>query len=216
MKTVQDVYMEYNIMPNLQMHQLRVAAVGKTICDNFSGEIDPKTVLLACLFHDMGNIIKFDLNVFPEFLKPQGLAYWQEVQNEYFNKYGKEQHAANHAIAVELGLPEKVIECINDVDFSKVEMTLESGSIEKKVCEYSDLRVAPYGIRPMRDRIADIEERYRKRSQKTGDVDRIAPLTAAAEDIQRQIFEQCSIKPEDITDSSLAPLIEELRNYQVA
>jgi hypothetical protein len=216
MKTVQDVYSEYNIMPNLQLHQLRVAAVGKTICDNFSGEIDKQTVLLACLFHDMGNIIKFDLSVFPEFLKPQGLAHWQEVQNEYFNKYGKEQHAANHAIAVELKLPEKVIECINDVDFSKIETTRDSGSMEKKVCEYSDLRVAPHGIRPMHDRISDIEERYRRRIQKTEMVDRIIPLTAAAEEVERQIFERCSIKPEDINDGSLAPLIEELRNYRVA
>ena len=40
--------------------------------------------------------------------------------------------------------------------------------------------------------------------------------TGAAQEIEKQIFEKCSIKPEDINDASVAPIIEELRNYPVA
>src|SRR3954452_25294278 len=98
MKKVSEIYSEYKIMPALQQHQLRVAAVAAMICDSLPGT-DKETVVIACLFHDMGNIIKSDLSYFPEFVQPEGLEYWEKVKQEYIQKYGSDENAATKEIA---------------------------------------------------------------------------------------------------------------------
>ncbi len=70
MKTVQQIYNDYNILPLLQLHQLRVAGVAKLITESITIPVDAQAVVLACLFHDMGNIIKADFTYFPEALQP--------------------------------------------------------------------------------------------------------------------------------------------------
>ena len=46
------------------------------------------------LLHDLGNIVKFDLEKYPDFLgkeKPR-LEYWKKVQKEVREKYGSDDH----------------------------------------------------------------------------------------------------------------------------
>jgi len=74
------VYAKYQIMPELARHQLRVAGVAQTIVQACQERLDEDSIVTACLLHDMGNILKFDLTRFPEFLQPEGLDYWQQVQ----------------------------------------------------------------------------------------------------------------------------------------
>jgi len=50
-------------MPQLDEHQLTVAAVADFICAHFNGNINRNNIVKACLLHDMGNIIKFDLSI---------------------------------------------------------------------------------------------------------------------------------------------------------
>ena len=38
MRAIEDIYVEYQVMPNMREHMYRVAAVAKIICDNFKGE----------------------------------------------------------------------------------------------------------------------------------------------------------------------------------
>ncbi len=64
MRKISEIYEEYKIMPNLREHQLRVAAVAAQICDNFNKPLNKKEIITACLLHDMGNIIKFKLELF--------------------------------------------------------------------------------------------------------------------------------------------------------
>ena len=40
MKKITEIYKEYKIMPNLQMHQYRVAAVAMQICESLNIKID--------------------------------------------------------------------------------------------------------------------------------------------------------------------------------
>jgi putative nucleotidyltransferase with HDIG domain len=72
-------------MPTLQQHTLRVAIVAVKICDSLPNA-DKEIVVIACLFHDMGNIIKSGLPYFPEFIQPEGSAYWEKVKQEYIQK----------------------------------------------------------------------------------------------------------------------------------
>lgn len=215
--TVGELYESYRIIPILQMHQLRVAAVGKTICDHFDRGIDTQSVVLACLFHDMANIIKSDLSIFPEALQPEGRDHWEQVKREYIEKYGESEHAAALTIAQEIGLPEAVRHLIAHIGFSQLEETRDHGSYELKIVEYSDCRVSPQGITDMATRLEDARVRY---ANKFTDIPtaptRFNELLQAAYAVEGQIFEHVDIRPEELTEESLAGIIRELREYKIA
>ena len=223
MKTPRDIYTAYKIMPNLQLHQLRVAAVAKLICDNFKKPINERNVILACLFHDMGNIIKSDFAAFPDFWEPQGIAYWEDVKNTFIQKYGASTHQANVAIATEIGLPAGVIALIDGIAYSKMASILESSSYELKICEYADTRVGPRGVLSQRDRM--LEGKWRHDKRKEQEEEKIEPyyvdsgfenLLHLAHGIEEQLFTEATIRSEDINDTSVAPLIEILGEYPIS
>jgi hypothetical protein len=208
MRTPREIYKAYKIMPNLQLHQLRVAAVGKMICDNFREPVEKNDVVLACLFHDMGNIVKFDLGRFPEFLEPEGRAYWEEVKRDVEKKYGSEQHVASEAIARELGLSEAVLRMIRSSGFRDMPKIIESDDRAWKILKYADLRVAPKGIVSLAERFEDFAVRYR------GNITDVETLEKGRL-LETQIFAHADIRPEDVTDESVAPFMEELWEYPV-
>lgn len=222
MKTPREIYAQYKIMPTLQLHQLRVAGAAKTVCDHLDMPIDTHSVVLAGLFHDMGNIVKFDLSYYPDTVKPEGKEYWEGVKGEYVGKYGAEQHGASRKIAEEIGLPERVIEIIGNIGFSKMRQLVASDSYELKVCEYGDSRVTPYGIRSMDERWEDGRKRYLGRKDAASvargvseSQEAFEALVALGHELEQQIFAHASIRPEEITDASVAPIIEELWDYRV-
>jgi hypothetical protein len=217
MRRVSELYDAYRIMPGLQLHQLRVGAVGTLICDSFDGTLDTRAVVLACLFHDMGNIIKSDLTTFPKFLEPQGYTYWKQVKDEFHARYGNDEHNAMLTIGKDIGLSDTVLTLISNVGYMNLERTRDSDSFEQKIVEYADLRVAPYGILPLRERIAEAGTRYIGRHpDMPTDMQRVRELNAAADELERQIFARCAIAATDISDTTTASLIETLRDYEVA
>ncbi|MBI4079915.1 HD domain-containing protein [Candidatus Kaiserbacteria bacterium] len=220
MKTAQEIYTEYRVMPSLQLHQLRVAAVAKLICEYFKKPVNAHDVVLAALFHDMGNILKFDLGkTFPEFLEPEGLEYWQKVKDEFKKRYGSDQHEASLKIAREIGLSAMVVRCVDAVAFAKAEATLQYGLWEEKICEYADTRVGPRGVLPVVERLEEGRKRYEGRSINSGVTEpreRFDQLVKAELEIERLIFANTRIKPEDINDAAVEPVIEQLRTYTVA
>lgn len=217
MVTPGEIYAAYRIMPGLQAHQLRVAAVGKMICDNFSLPVNSGDVILTCLFHDMGNIIKSDLGSFPEFLGAHDRAYWEQVKKEYIGKYGDYAHDATLKIMGEMGLGKHIIDMSDHIGFSRLEGVRDSGSHELKIAEYADLRAGPHGVLPMKDRIAEGRLRYKdlRPWAREGGADEFERLRDAAREIERQIFAHAGIAPDDITDDAVAPIIEDLRQYSV-
>src|SRR6185436_12957768 len=116
-RKINELYDEYKIMPNLREHMFRVAAVASLICDNFEGEINKKDIVSACLLHDMGNIVKFKLDLHPHLNEPKGMEYWQQVQEEFRNKYSNDDHLANCLIAKEIGVNKRVVELIESISF---------------------------------------------------------------------------------------------------
>lgn len=211
--TVQEAYDKYKIMPTLQLHQLRVAAVSQLICDSILDFEDKKCVISTCLLHDMGNIIKFNLNYFPEFLKPEGLEYWQKVKDEYIQRYGTDEHHATQIIISELVDSDKVREYADQVGFSKLQETKKDTSLAKKICAYSDMRVGPHGIISIEERVVDGRKRYEGRKDKTISSDKYEILANDLKEVEKQIFEIASISPESITDESVNEEVSELRNF---
>ncbi len=217
MKTPREIYAQYDILQSLQLHQLRAAAVAKMICEHFTQSINARDVTLACLFHDMGNIIKSNLEVFPDFLKPKGREYWEGVKKDFITKYGTDEHAATVAIAREIGLREGAIRYIDGIGFTMLAATRDSSSYEQKICEYADLRVGPHGVLSLDERIEEARVRYVEHHQDMStDRSRFAILLAAAREVEHQIFVNENIRPEDINDASVAPLIQELWEYPVS
>lgn len=214
MKTVQDIYSEYKIMPNLQEHQLRVAAVAKIIADNFNTDLDVESIVTACLFHDMGNIIKSDLARFPEFMKEKGIEYWQGVKDEFVLKYGPEEHAATQIIAKEIGLNAGATECLNHIGFSNLGINEIGDSFENKICNYSDMRVGPHGIISLEERYIDGQKRYAT-SKHVVASEKFQELAQSGRMIENQIFSQAKIRPEEINDETIKDFMEELRNRVV-
>lgn len=215
MKPLLSIYSSYRIMPSLQIHQLRVAAVAKTICDSLIRGVNTKDVVITCLFHDMGNIIKFDLNYFPEFVRPEGLEYWQNIKNEFIEKYGAEEHAATHKIFEEIGLNETQLSYLSAIGFSKTKEAAQTESFEKKICIYADQRVGPHSVLSLNGRIAEGQKRYAGKIKGNEIYSEFEERVRAIKEVETQIFSISKIKPEEITDESIEKKINALKELMI-
>jgi len=217
MRNILEIYEQYKIMPNLSLHQLRVASVISLIIHNMDIEVDKDVAIQGGLLHDMGNIIKFDLNYFPEFNEPKGLEYWQNVQNEYFEKYGTDEHEATQKILKELNVNPRVIEVDSKMVFGNLCIDKEGNDWELKLLHYADMRVGPHGVLTYEERMEDAKKRYANKldDEMTREKDRKEILLACGKEIENQIFEHCKIKPEDITDESISEILQELKGYMI-
>lgn len=213
MANILDIYSQYKIVPFLQLHQLRVAAVAKQICGSLKVPVDTDGVVVAALLHDMGNILKFDFSQFPDVFQPEGITYWQSVQVEYRAKYGPDEHDATLAIAEELHVPLRVIGYIKAVGFSNVPSTLADPSIEKKICCYSDQRVAPNGVVSIRQRLEEGAKRYALHPTRAKLLSHQGRSAEGLLEMEKQIFAHAVITPDMISDASIARNVAALREY---
>ena len=189
------------------------------ICDNFKKSVNVQHVILAGLFHDMGNIIKSDLAHFLDFVEPEGIEYWESVKSEFLREYGDDAHSANVAIAKKIGLFTEVVSLIDNAGFSRMEKIFVSESFELKVFEYGDIRVGPRGILSIAERLAEARARYEARIKLKSYYetdDDFEKLSNAALKLEKQIFEHVTLTPADINDRAVEPLIKELWDYPIS
>lgn len=213
-KKISEIYTEYKIMPSLQRHMFRVAAVASLICDNFTEPLLKEEIVTACLLHDMGNIIKSDLEYFPEFLQPEGLEYWQKVKDEYIKKYGDNEEEANEKIAQELVVSPNVVFLTSQDRFSLLCQHRDSDDMNVKIMHYADTRVGPYGVLSYDERMNEAKKRYKNRKDIPKEEER-QRLAACGKEIEKQIFAKCKIKPEDINDETVASVILSLKDFVI-
>ena len=219
MRTVKEIYTEYNIPPGLQAHQLRVAAVAAYVCDYFDNTVDKERIVLAGLFHDMGNIIKSDVTQMPDLFEPEGPEYWQEVKVAFREKYGDDELHARNLIAERIGLSEDVIHLMKSAGFAKLETIVDQGSEELKIFQYGDSRVGPYGILSLEDRFREGRERAVKSGRVSGiatRADRFEVLLEKAKELETQLVSYAHFDPAEITDASIESTVNELWDYSVA
>lgn len=215
---IQEIYERYQIMPSLQLHMLRVAAVTQILLENLKTEIVEETqyaIITAALLHDMGNIIKSDLSLFPEFVQPEGEEYWQNVQKNYFSKYGSDEHQATITICQEIGVQPEVIELIDSIGVPQMRSSLKEAHKPNLIVCYADMRVAPYGVVSLEDRVADGKIRWQKRHQnaiKNSIYEDITPLYIQAATL---LFSESTYEPATITDEMAANRLNTLRDWEV-
>lgn len=197
-------------MPNLQLHQLRVAAVAEQICESLSVLVDTHRIIAACLVHDMANIVKFNLPHFPEFLEPEGLEYWENIKREYIQKYGEDDHEATRTLIRELDLEPNVLQLAEEVlDYTMGE-NVDSFSLEACICKYADTRLTPHGVVSLRARL----EEWQKRDTRVS-VEYMETTFETFNTIEKKIFTYSNMQPSDITDESIVHRVEKLKNFEL-
>jgi 5'-deoxynucleotidase YfbR-like HD superfamily hydrolase len=70
---IQDIYNSFKILPSLQLHMLRVAAVTQEVCKQIYTQlpVTSETLITIALLHDLGNLVKFDMTLFPDLFEPE-------------------------------------------------------------------------------------------------------------------------------------------------
>jgi hypothetical protein len=224
-----EVYKKYQTMPNLADHQFAVAAVADMICENLTLtptlsqrergtlHVDRQNIVAACLLHDMGNILKFDLAKTRSVLNINiDVEFWQKVKDTYQKKYGPDEHEAAIIIAKELGVSNRVVELIDCIGFNTGQINADSTDFGRKICAYSDMRVWPQGVTSLENRLADLRKRYESKfHQMGGDEQKRLGFENGLRKIEQQIFEHCKIKPGGITEQVIAPRKEELKSFEI-
>ena len=208
---IQKIYKKYRINKGLQEHMVRVAAVAEMVCEHSPLPIDKTVVVSACLLHDMGNLIKVKFEAAPELFEPEGVGYWQEVQAEMIELYG-DVGSATRAIVADIAPLDAIEETIEHASFNKMRDIAASGTLEAKLLEYADMRVALRGIVSMRERFDDIRARYVPVPHPSEYIDE---LEAAAASIEVALFAGASITPADITEESTAAIQKELQCFDI-
>lgn len=212
-RKILDIYEKYNIMPGLQEHMLRVASVAKIVCENYAGKTNEEEIITACLLHDMGNVIKSDLVSFPEFLGGKEIDYWQKIKGEYIENYGLNEHDATVIIIKEIGVSAEVVKIVDAIDFLTIP-DIPHLPIETQIAAYADCRVAPHGVLSLKERLEEGHKRYKKKETYSEDRQWENNKNIMIE-IENKIFSRCKIKPEDITDEVVTPIIARLRDYVI-
>jgi HD superfamily phosphodiesterase len=213
--SIKDIYKKYKIPPNLQRHMLWVAAVATMICDNFDEPLPKEDIVTACLLHDMGNIVKYQMNVFPDLLEPEGAEYWRKVQEEFIQKYGKDDHHANLKIARELEVSARVVDLMDQIQFQNLCIHYKDKDMSNKIINYVDQRVDPYGIVSYDERAEEARKRYQNRKEFLVKEEERQELFTCGKETEKQIFAKCKIKPEDINNETAKPIIEKLKDFVI-
>lgn len=207
--SVKQVYKQYLIPPNLQKHMLRVAALSAILAENWTGkEFDKEALVIACVFHDMANIIKFNFNK-PSLFKEEAAQaeYWKKVQQDTIKKYGNNVHLATFQICQEIGLPKNVLHIINKLEWDDALKILDQQNYEVAIAIYCDMRMGPYGIMPLKDRIDNLATR-----NKAHDMDFIKK---AATLLESTIQKYLAINLNDITDTQLNSRFNQLLKLKI-
>jgi hypothetical protein len=180
------------------------------IIDNWNGpEIDKEAIIRVCLLHDMGNMVKIpeDFSDDKNFI---------EIRRMYFEKYGTNDHEINLEIGKVEGLSEKEIEILDGKRSRKNEETLNSNSYERKICAYCDQRVAPNGVVGIKERLEDAKVRYKDKPLSVwSNEEKANYLIECSLGIEKQIFQYCNLKTEDINDESIEMYIKKLKEYDI-
>lgn len=212
------IYRVYRVPPNLQRHLLRVAAVGKLLCDSWAGPpLNVTRVVGALLLHDIGNIVKVDYDRFPELFPEEmkNLGYWKAVQHSMRSRFGDDDLSASIGVASELGVSPSVISLMRSKQFLKNEETAANNDFEVKIAAYADQRVGPHGVLPLEERLAEARQRYKGVPYASVNRGNFDSLMAAAFEIERQIDQYSTIALSEINDELISEAMEALKEFDI-
>ena len=212
--TANQIYLHFQLPPVLQLHQLRVASVAEQIFQliNFP---NTDTYVQACLVHDLGNMIKFDFSQMrmAKFLEPEGVEYWQKIQQDQIEKYGVDEEKATLTMLTEIEIAPEIVAIVAKLTFPFIPEIHDSPNLGLKISKYADMRVAPGGVVSLQERLADLKIRYQNRYP--NNEPEMELYHQYLYDIEQQIIDQTQLDPTQITDDSINDRIPQLKQTQL-
>ena len=136
------------------------------------------------------------------------------MQGNFIQKYGTDEHFATREIASELGSDDITLHLLDSIGFSKIPSVRKKGSMDDKVVLYSDMRVGPFGIISIDERIDEGVRRRGQANNKTYDFD-VKEWRIFLHEVEADIFSTTDITPGYITDERVFPIIEELKHWKL-
>lgn len=213
-----ELYKKYLVYDFLQIHHLRVAAVTKMITDSYDYKINKEDILKAALVHDIGKIAEMKVGIIPGSVKnEEDLNYWKSVQVIFRQRYGDSNDAATVGIMKELKMSPEIISIVQRTGFKHAKRNFDELFIEGIITTYADQRVTPYGVATLEYRIEEGRVHYHADNKiKHNDYDEWKQLSEYCYKIEEFLFNKNKkIKPSDITEDSIKPIISELKKYEI-
>jgi hypothetical protein len=196
----------------------RVTAIGLYIADHLQADIkvDKDIITKVNLLHDMGNIVKFDFNLYAVMgMSAVDVPYWTNVQKEYIEKYGRNEDIATDAILQELNVEHEVVRILGQHALEKAKYALENDNWGIKIIRISDSRISPQGVVTLSDRWSDIRRRYTNKDHRLSNPDEVTQREQMEHAIEKQIQSKCTIDLQKISDADIEPYIGRLKEFQI-
>lgn len=214
---VQDIYSKFQIPKHLQLHMLRVAAVGQLIGSNFIGSVNVKDITDTLLLHDLGNLLKFDLSKGVELFEEdeRNLAYWYGVLETMKSTYSDDEHQATQMMAQKVGVSDRVMFLLSNMGSSNLHKTVEMDDWELKIVSYSDFRVGPHGFLSVEDRFKDILVRYEGRTHELAHKEKTIMKKNNCLLLEEQIQRQVKIQLKNLPEKTLQASVIELSRWSI-
>ncbi len=209
------IYSEYCIPLNLQRHMLLVGAVAEQLCDNAQEEVDKDNVVAAALAHDLGNIVKMDFEhekticMLDDEDKAK-LGFYKTMKRVFVKKYGCNDAMVNCKIIKELGANKRINYFFENKELEHVMHEDWKKDLGLMIFAYSDLRVTPYGVVSLKERVADFAKRHCKPGDKKC-LQASKNFFKFAKSMEAVLFNKLKIKPSQINTKSTRAYLE---NYQ--
>ncbi len=201
-------------VPNIiRNHLLRTAAVAVQITTHCNKEINKELVQNAMLLHDLGNIVKSDVHRF-SFFETENEEYWEKKKEEIMKTYGTHDDNATESMLNIIDISQELKSLIQRGKNDKVWEAVEHNDWNAKICLYADYRVGPRSVLSLQERFDDLERRYKEKPPEYHLSNEEAHrIQNGFREVEKQIFAECDISPEDVTETSIQeflvePLIE--------
>lgn len=216
--SIDAIYERFEVPQNLRMHMFRVAALAELLCTAWNGPAINKTDIIAVsLVHDIGNIVKFDLET-PFGLKLVSGVTVEEIEKmrktrDYVkSRYGADDHEATQNMARELGVNERLMFIITYGGHSFTDPNLPNlDDWDIKLHAYTDFRVGPFGIMPLGDRFEEFRTRQKARvdrGAKNWSYSNLDAIIKAGVNLEKTIQANVSIPLEQINDKTVQPYLD--------
>lgn len=206
------IYQQYQIPQNLQLHMLRVAAVGKIICDHITFQaIDADLIIKTLLLHDMGNIIKFNFNNTSMF-SPEDSAIidlYKTAQAEFIRKYGTDADKATLQIIEEITSDKRIMELCKNSHGEKAHRYVNGAFWHEKICYYADMRIGLHGILSVDERFDDLKQRY------PHELEELEHYHQTCKTIEQQIQKMCTLDLAYINDELIEDQLNQLSELDI-
>ncbi|MFW5866093.1 MAG: HD domain-containing protein [Nanoarchaeota archaeon] len=206
-QTIDDIYDHFSIPFFLRTHMKTVASIGEFLCRYLDTDLDSDCIVAALLLHDLGNVVKFDLDssLSKQLCSSKEKEQLQQLQSDLKVRYGKSAPEATKQMIEELGVPDKIKWLVDNANWINIENVRDGDSVELKICAYADYRVSPKCIVSLEERLADLRRRYYDHPHTNQlSEDEVEKRNVAYHDIEKQLFSKADIAPDDITEETIS------------